>query len=165
MKKIIFLTTANISISPLRSLIEDDHACGKPLTSVHYHDPGNITDNPSTSRGMKITIGTMIYNATLADNASASEFRKLLPMTAGMNEHAGNEKFYDLPRSLPTAASNPGTIQNGDIMLFGSRTLVIFYKTFRTSYSYTRIGKVDNPSGLQAALGQSGVTVKFEPAE
>jgi len=79
-----------------------------------------------------------------------------------MRELNGNEKYFDLPNNLPTNASNPGTIQTGDLMLYGSNTLVLFYKTFSTSYNYTRLARVDNPSGLATALGSGNITVKFE---
>lgn len=129
-------------------------------------DPGtDLGENPSTHNRMKITVGNTSFTAILANNSAANAFKELLPMTVSMGEHAGNEKFYDLPRSLTTASSNPGTIQNGDIMLYGSRTLVLFYQTFRTSYSYTRIGSVDDPSGLERALGRGSVTITFELAE
>ena len=79
-----------------------------------------------------------------------------------MVELNGNEKYVDLSRNLPTNAANPGTIQNGDLMLYGSATLVLFYKTFSTSYSYTKLGRIDDVTGLAAALGAGNVTVSFE---
>lgn len=47
-------------------------------------------------------------------------------------------------------------------MLYGNNTLVLFYKNFNTSYSYTKLGAIDNPAGLEAALGNGNVVVKFE---
>lgn len=114
------------------------------------------------SNKMRITIGSSTFNVSLASNPTAAAFKGLLPMTIELSELNNNEKYYGLPKSLPTSASNPGTIQNGDLMLYGSSTLVLFYKRFSTSYSYTRIGSVDNPSGLQSALGAGSAIVTFE---
>ncbi|WP_073852583.1 cyclophilin-like fold protein [Pontibacter flavimaris] len=114
------------------------------------------------STKLKITVGSSIFAATLYNNASATAFKAQLPMTIEMSELNDNEKFFALPENLPTNASNPGTIQAGDIMLYGNSTLVLFYKSFPTSYNYTRLGKIANPSGLAAALGSGGVTVTFE---
>lgn len=121
---------------------------------------------PQISELMKDTIKVMIgdnhFTAILESNAVANEFKKRLPLTISMKDLNSNEKFFDLPSNLPTIASNPSTINSGDIMLWGSTTLVLFYKSFSTSYSYTRLGKIENPSGLSQILGSGNVTVTFE---
>jgi hypothetical protein len=82
-------------------------------------------------------------------------------MMVAMVELNGNEKYVDLPSNLPANASNPGTIQNGDLMLYGANTLVLFYKSFSTSYRYTKLGRIDDPAGLAAAVGSGDVSVTF----
>lgn len=135
-------------------------ACNKNNEMEQTNNPDN-TSNTDTAK-MKITIGTTIFTATCYNNATATAFKAKLPMTINMTELNGNEKYFDLPNVLPANASNPVTIQNGDLMLYGSNTLVLFYKTFSTSYSYTRIGRIENPSGLANALGSGNATVTFE---
>ena len=78
-----------------------------------------------------------------------------------MEELNGNEKHASLPASLPTNASRPGTIRNGDLMLYGADTLVVFYSTFDSMYSYTRIGKVDDTTDLAEALGAGSARITF----
>lgn len=111
---------------------------------------------------LKITVGTNTFSATLYNNATVTAFKTRLPLTINMKELNSNEKYVDLPDNLPTNASNPSTIQAGDLMLYGSNTLVLFYKSFSTSYSYTPMGRIDDTSGLAAALGSRNVTVTFE---
>lgn len=114
------------------------------------------------SMKIQISIGNEIFTATLSNNATAIAFKERLPLTVNMSELNGNEKYVDLPDKLPSDPSNPKTIHTGDLMLYGSNTLVLFYKTFPTSYNYTSLGRIDNPSGLEAALGAGSVTVTFE---
>ena len=111
---------------------------------------------------INIIVGSKTFTATLADSETSEAFAALLPLTVTMNELNGNEKYHYLSSSLPTAAYQPGTINAGDLMLYGNNCVVLFYETFNSSYSYTRIGAIDNPSGLAAALGSGDVSVRFE---
>ena len=135
-------------------------SCPSCSNTTPLADNSHGADTKGTK--MRLKIGNSTFTATLYDNATVLAFKSLLPLTANMVELNGNEKFVDLPRSLPANASNPGTIQNGDLMLYGSSTLVLFYKTFSTSYTYTKLGRIDDVTGLEAALGSGKVTVTFE---
>ena len=104
------------------------------------HGYAQTSTGAERSRQIKIKIGSKHFIAALEDNATARAFRALLPMTIDMTELNGNEKYFRLPDNLPVNASNPGTIQIGDLMIYGSRTLVLFYKSFPTPYEYTRPG-------------------------
>jgi len=110
---------------------------------------------------MWMTVGERRFAMSLADNAAARAFAARLPLTLDMSELNGNEKHAELPGALPANASRPGTIRNGDLMLYGTNTLVVFYATFNSSYSYTRLGRVDDPAGLPQALGRRSVRVVF----
>ena len=110
---------------------------------------------------MWMTVGERRFAITLTDNAAARAFAAQLPLTLDMSELNGNEKHAKLPKALPANASQPGTIRNGDLMLYGTDPLVVFYSTFDSSYSYTRLGRVDDPAGLAKALGRHGVRVVF----
>ena len=136
------------------------YACNTDKTSKPIKNSNSITN--ADPMKLKITIGTNVFIATCYDNATAKAFKKMLPMTINMTELNGDEKYYDLPEKLPTNASNLRTIETGDLMLFGSNTLVLFYKQFSPSYSYTKVGRIENPSGLASALGSGNVTVTFE---
>ena len=114
---------------------------------------------------INIFIGSKTFTATLADSETGEAFAALLPLTVTMNELNGNEKYHYLSSSLPTAAYQPGTIHAGDLMLYGNNCVVLFYETFNSGYSYTRIGALDDPSGLSDALGTSNVSVRFEKGE
>lgn len=110
---------------------------------------------------MVITIGGVRFTAVLEDNAAAKAFAAMLPMTLVMEELNGNEKYHYLDTGLPVESVRPGTIREGDLMLWGSSCVVLFYETFQSSYSYTRLGRIEDPEGLAEAVGSGSVRVDF----
>jgi len=110
---------------------------------------------------MWMSVGTQRFAVTVEDNLTARALVQLLPVTLEMAELNGNEKHGRLPRSLPVDGMRPGTIRTGDVLLYGNDTLVVFYQTFRSSYSYTRIGHIAESAGLAQALGPGDPRVTF----
>ena len=107
---------------------------------------------------VKVLIDKKGYTINLEDNETAKEFVNMLPLELNMNELNGNEKYVYLDRKLPVNPSNINKINAGDVMIYGNDCLVIFYKSFISSYSYTKIGHIDNLPNL----GNDSISVKFE---
>lgn len=123
--------------------------------------PVNSTTASSEQPRMWMTIGSTRFAVKLEDNPTARAFVQMLPMTLDMPDLNGNEKHVRLPRSLPINAERPGTIRTGDVMLYGSDTLVVFYETFPSSYSYSRIGRIADTAGLARTLGPGSSRINF----
>ena len=135
-------------------IVRKDHILQTgPLNTVDY----NNNDNEVTN-SMKITINNSEYVVDLENNNTVRSLLSMLPLELNMSELNGNEKYVYLDESLPTNSYNPKTINAGDVMLFGDNCLVIFYKSFETSYSYTKIGHINNLGDL----GSGNIKVKIE---
>lgn len=131
-------------------------SCSKDKDDFEAQAPTQLSES------ILIFVDSTVFTASVYDNATAMAFKELLPLTLDMQEMNTNEKYASLPNALPSGASKFDVIESGDLMLYGSNTLVLFYKTFSSGYNYTKIASVDNPSGLQTALGKGNIMVKFQ---
>ena len=111
-----------------------------------------------------ITVGGREFQATLEDTEAARAFAALLPLHLQLEELNGNEKYTYLENPLPTDSRNPETIHAGDLMLFGSSCIVLFYQTFPTQYTYTPIAHLDDATGLQECVGSGDVEAEIARA-
>ena len=107
---------------------------------------------------INVTINGTKYEANLEENGTVKSFLNLLPNEFNMSELNGNEKYIYLDTNLPSNPVSVKHINKGDVMLYGDNCLVIFYKSFDTSYSYTKIGHIENLNNL----GNDSVLVKIE---
>lgn len=114
---------------------------------------------------INVQIGDKTFSATLADTAAARELGEMLreePLTVGLSDYGGFEKVGPLGRSL-TAADSQTTTAAGDIVLYNSDQIVMFYGS--NSWSYTRLARIDDLTGWEEALGGGSITAVFTPAE
>lgn len=114
---------------------------------------------------MTVEVSGQKFQASLYDNETVHAFLERLPMTLDMEELNGNEKFYYLDVGLPANSEIVGNIKAGDIMLFGSDCLVLFFEDFSTSYNYTRIGHIEEEEAFVKALSGGTVEITFEAEE
>ena len=112
-------------------------------------------------RIINITVNGKEFKAELYECAAADEILEMLPMTINMSELNSNEKYYWLSKNLTVNNQRVNYINEGDLMIYSSNCLVLFYDSFSTSYSYTPIGKITDTSGLKNAVGTGSATVTF----
>ena len=112
-----------------------------------------------------LIVNNKTFSATLENNETTRELTAMLPLTLDMSDLNSNEKYNYLDTNLTTNGSRVNRINAGDIKLFGSNCLVVFYESFNTSYSYTNLGRVDNANDFVSELGSGSVTITFELAE
>ena len=123
-----------------------------------------LAPQASSKTTTTVKIGSKKFKMKLASNKSARAFRAYLTKarTLKMTELNGNEKYhYFASRTFPTTEKSYRKVKAGDVMLYGDDCLVIFYKTHKTSYEYTKIGHLTSVKGLAKALGKGSVKVKF----
>ena len=95
---------------------------------------------------MYITIDGVTQSVTLVDNAATKALVYALqtaPITVTLNDN-NFEIWGSLGRTLPTS-NEQVKAQPGDIVLYNGSNICIFYDS--NSWSYTRLGKIDNLSG------------------
>lgn len=120
-------------------------------------------DELNMNNEIELIVEGKSFSGTLYDNATAKAFRALLPLSVEMKDYNDNEKYYNLSEDLPTHSINPKTVSSGDLMIFGSSTLVLFYEEFNTSYSYSKIAKVEDAERLSVLLrGKKSVDITIQ---
>lgn len=120
----------------------------------------DITEE-NTVENMILQIGDSSFTATLESNEAVDTFIEMMkdaPIVIQMSDYSGFEKVGSLGTSLPTS-NKQTTTQSGDIVLYNGNQIVIFYGS--NSWSYTRLGRIDDLSGWEDALGSGDVTVTF----
>lgn len=110
---------------------------------------------------MNVQVGGSTFTATLEENEAVDALVEMMeqgPVTIQMSDYSGFEKVGPLGTSLPTS-NQQTTTQAGDIVLYQGNQIVMFYGS--NSWSYTRLGHIDDLTGWEEAVGSGDVTVTF----
>ena len=164
---IVVIVLVIVEIIVMAFIIKLMHPRAYDPVSVGGGDPSKIptitntnanTNTKEEENVMKININSEKYVINVENEALMEEIYNALPETFTMNELNGNEKYYYLNSTMKNANSEAvGQVQKGDVMLFGSDCLVIFYDSFETEFRYTKIGHIDNLGDI----GSSNVEVSI----
>ena len=114
---------------------------------------------------MYVQIGNVTFTATLEDNDATRELTEMMsqgPVSIDMSDYGSFEKVGSLGRSL-TTDNHQTTTTAGDIVLYNGNQIVMFYGS--NAWSYTRIGRIDDLSGWEEALGSGDITAVFTLGE
>lgn len=110
---------------------------------------------------MNVQVGDSVFTAVLEENEAVDALVEMMedgPVTIQMSDYAGFEKVGSLGTSLP-ASNSQTTTRAGDIVLYQGNQIVMFYGS--NSWSYTRLGHIEDLTGWEEALGNGDVTAVF----
>lgn len=124
-----------------------------------------VTAQTTMEQKLYITIDSSTMPVTLVDNTATRELVAALQqgdITYEAHDYGGFEKVGALGRSL-TASDTQITTHAGDVILYNSNNIVLFYGS--NTWSYTRIGSMEYGTldELKSFLkaGQGNVSVKL----
>ena len=118
---------------------------------------------------MYITIGEETHTVTMEDNVGTRALVAALQtdnITYVAHDYGNFEKVGYVGQSFPTA-DHQITTAAGDLVLYNGDNICIFYGS--NSWSYTRIGKLDNLSAdevrrfVKAGEGEVAITLSLQP--
>ena len=118
---------------------------------------------------MYITIGEETHTVTMEDNVGTRALVAALQtdnITYVAHDYGNFEKVGYVGQSFPTA-DHQTTTSAGDLVLYNGDNICIFYGS--NSWSYTRIGKLDNLSAdevrrfVKAGESEVAITLSLQP--
>ena len=133
-----------------------------PLPSDNGNNHTEVTSEMTT---IQVIINGQEFEAELNDNEAARQFTEMLPIQLDMEDLHDNEKYFYFSDDFDTADEELKKIHAGDLLIYDSKCLVLFYESFETTYQYTPLGKISDTSGLKEALGTGTAAISFQPTE
>ena len=114
------------------------------------------------SMKIRLSVDSVVFFATLDDNAAARGFATLLPLSLTLTDYAVLERIAELPRKLSVTDAPAGiTPKAGDINYYAPwGNLAIFVGNDRYARGLARLGRVD--SGLPSLQRPGPFQIRIE---
>lgn len=128
----------------------------EPSTTITTPQDDNSTTKEDETANMKLTlkIDDIEVDVIWADNDSVRALKNLAKdgLTINMSKYGGFEQVGSIGSTLPSADTRI-TTNPGDIVLYSSNQIVIFYDS--NTWSYTKLGHINlSKSELVELLGE-----------
>ena len=123
------------------------------------------SEEENSEMKMNVNVNGQDFTATLENNSAVAALVQMMEngsITLQLDDYAGFEKVGPLGQSLP-ASDSQTTTQAGDIVLYQGNQIVMFYGS--NSWSYTKLGRIDDLTDWEEALGSGDVTVTLSMEE
>ena len=133
-----------------------------PLPTDNDNNHTEVTSEMTT---IQVIINGQEFEAELNDNEAARQFTEMLPIQLDMEDLHDSEKYFYFSDDFDTADEELKEIHEGDLLIYDSKCLVLFYESFETTYQYTPLGKISDTAGLKEALGTGTAAISFQTAE
>ena len=158
---IILLAFMMFAFSACKDFSKNAQTTSAVLTKAKQTTKAKEEERQKARMKINIRISEKIFTATLEDNAAAKELYEIIKnggLTVEMSDYSGFEKVGALGKKLKSSDKQT-TTKSGDIVLYQSNQIVMFYGS--NSWSYTRLGRIDDLSGWEEALGSGDITADF----
>lgn len=119
----------------------------------------DITDNIPKEEIMKLEIDENVLGVSWNNNDSVAALNEIKPLTINMHLYGGFEQVGSIGQSI-VSDDKEITTKPGDIVLYSSNQIVVFFGT--NTWSYTKLGHINlSESELNTLLNKSNVTLKI----
>lgn len=126
----------------------------------------NSTSSENTISGdvedktLKLYIDDIEIDVTWENNASVNALKELETITVNMHQYGGFEQVGSIGKTI-TSNDKQITTNPGDIVLYSSNQIVIFFGS--NTWSYTKLGHLNlNQDELNNILDKSNVILRIE---
>lgn len=167
MKKLLTILLA-ISLISLSSCGKSNRTptptTDEPSTTITIPSDDNSTTKEDETETMKLTlkIDGIEVDVIWSDNDSVRALKNLSKdgLTINMSKYGGFEQVGSIGSTLPSADTRI-TTNPGDIVLYSSNQIVLFYDS--NTWSYTKLGHINlSKSELTDLLGDEDVVITID---